>query len=296
MAVAKAIGKAAFRVGGRIAPRLAGRAAFRLFCTPPRAARAGVDETRLGEKLGPILDAAEPMRISTPDAHVQSYVWRAEATPRGRVLLLHGWTGRALVMTLFVKPLRAAGFEVVACDLPAHGRSTSRVLNMPIGARAVQAIADRVGPFDGIVAHSFGGPIAALAAEGGSPIHRRITVPRMVFISAPNALSTVTRDFGNAFGFDERLHRHLADEVSEAAGRPLASINTGDLAAAAGLDVLVIHDRDDEQVPFAEAEAIVAILGRRARLLETKGLGHRRIIVMPNVVRASVKFLTGETL
>jgi pimeloyl-ACP methyl ester carboxylesterase len=263
-----------------------------MFCTPPRGALAGAEEARLIEKLGPILDTAEGLRIHTPDAEVQAYRWRTPAEPsRGRVLLLHGWTGRALIMALFVKPLRAAGFEVIAVDLPAHGRSTSRILNMPIGARTVQALADAMGDFDAIIAHSFGGPIAALAVEGGSPIRRRLIVPRLVFIAAPHALSILTRDFGDGLGFDERLHRRLADEVSAAAGRPLETINTGDLAAAAGVACLVIHDRDDDQVPFSQAEAIVAAMGGRAQLLATTGLGHRRIVVMPNVIRAAVRFV-----
>jgi hypothetical protein len=32
-----------------------------------------------------------------------------------------------------------------------------------------------------------------------------------------------------------------------------------------------------------------------ATLQTTKGLGHRRIIVMPTTVRASIRFLNGET-
>ena len=196
------LGAVAFRAGHRLAPGLTGRAAFRLFCTPPRGQPRTEAEVRLVEKLTPILDTAVAHRVSTPDADVQAYLWRTTTLPvRGRVLLLHGWTGQALVMTLFAKPLMDAGFDVVAFDLPAHGKSTGRILNMPIGARAVLAVADALGPITGLISHSFGGPIAALAVEGGSPIFRQLAVERLVLIATPHALKQVTRDFGTAFGF-----------------------------------------------------------------------------------------------
>ncbi len=282
----------AFRIGGLIAPRLAGRAAFRLFCTPPRLSETDPSQARLAEKLAPVFAEAEAHKVVTPDATVQAFLWRATKVPaRGRVLLVHGWTGQALVMGLFVKPLRDAGFDCVAIDLPAHGGSSGKRLNMPIGARAVLAVADALGPFTGLVAHSFGGPIAALAMEGGAPVGRQLALDKLVLIAAPHGLLPVTRNFGAGFGFTEALKQRLADEVTHAAGRPIETINTGDFLATAGKPCLIIHDEQDDAVPFAEAAAIVNAAGPLATFMPTKGLGHRRIVVMPNVVRAAVRFL-----
>jgi pimeloyl-ACP methyl ester carboxylesterase len=289
----KALGGLVFRTSAAIAPSTTGRAAFTLFCLPPRASARDASELKLAEKLGPILGKAEALRVTTPDGEVQTYLWRTEQSPpRGRVLLVHGWTASALVMTLFVEPLRKAGFDVAAVDLPAHGQSTGRLLNMPLGARALLAVADQMGPFTGLVSHSFGGPIAALAVEGGSPVHRRFAVDRLVLISAPHALHRVTRAFGTAFGFNEVLQTRLADEVTRRAGRPIQSITTGDLLRVANHPVLIVQDDDDDVVPFADGRAIADAAGPLATLLTTKGLGHRRIVVMPSVVRAAVKFLS----
>jgi pimeloyl-ACP methyl ester carboxylesterase len=194
-------------------------------------------------------------------------------------------------MGLFVKPLRDAGFDCVAVDLPAHGASTGTRLNMPIGARAVLAVADALGPFAGVVTHSFGGPIAALAMEGGSPIGRQLSVARAVLIAAPHSLLQVTRNFGAGFGFSEALKARLAAEITQAAGREIATINTGDFLATAGKPCLIIHDEEDGDVAFSEMTAIADAAGPIATVMATKGLGHRRIVVMPNVVRASVRFL-----
>ena len=285
----------AIRIANTVAPPLAGKAAYVAFCWPPRIGAHDAARARLTEKLGPLRDEAEAQRTTTPDGTVQTYLWRTPKTPvKGRVLLVHGWTAEALVMGLFVKPLRDAGFDVAALDLPAHGRSTGRMLNMPIGARAVLAVADALGPFTGIVTHSFGGPVATLALEGGSPIHRKMDVEKIVLIASPHSIAKAARDFGNGFAFPESLQQRLRSEVTRAADRPIDAINIGDMLATVGKPVLVVHDTDDERVPFSEGEALIVGARGVATLMQTKGLGHERIVVMPNVVRAAVRFLAGE--
>ena len=296
MSLLTPIGKAAFRIAGVVAPPLAGKAAYYLFCLPPRITAGDPARARLTEKLGPLRNDALPFRIANPDATIQAYLWRTTKAPaRGRVLLVHGWTAEALIMGLFVKPLRDAGFDVVALDLPAHGTSTGRLLNMPIGARAVLAVADRLGAFTGIVTHSFGGPISALAIEGGSPIGRKIDVDKLVLISSPHSIAKTARDFGDGFAFSDDLQQRLGAEVTRAAGRRIEAIKIGDMLATAGKPALIIHDTEDDRVPFTEAEAIVASAGGHATLMQTTGLGHEWIVIMPSIVRAAVRFLAGES-
>ncbi len=277
--------------GGWTAPHLAAKAAFNQFSTPPRGPAELDAETKLHEKLGPLLGQAEASRIGTPDAIVQTYLWRTDSAPsRGRVLLIHGWTGQALIMGLFVRPLLQAAFDVVALDLPAHGRSTGRLLNMPIGARAVLATADQLGPFTGVVTHSFGGQVAALALEGGPPIGRRFTADRLVTVACPDSLQRLTGNFGRGFRFSADLQTRFEARISAAAGRPIETVKTGTMLAVAGLPVLAIHDELDEEVPYSEAEAIAAA-APNVTLMPFAGLGHRRIIVTSAVIRAAIKFL-----
>jgi pimeloyl-ACP methyl ester carboxylesterase len=277
--------------GGWTAPRLAAKAAFNQFSTPPRGAAELEAAAKLHEKLGPLLDQAEAARIGTPDAFIQTYLWCTDqARSRGRVLLIHGWTGQTLVMGLFVRPLLLAGFDVVALDMPTHGRSTGHLLNMPIGARAVLAVADRLGPFAGVITHSFGGQVAALALEGGPPIGRRFTTERLVTVACPHSLQRLTRNFGRDFNFAADLQTRFEARISEAAGRPIETVNTGDLLAVAALPVLAIHDEQDDEVPYSEAGAIAAACPA-VTLMPFAGLGHRRIIVTSAVIRAAIKFL-----
>ena len=53
---------------------------------------------------------------------------------------------------------------------------------------------------------------------------------------------------------------------------------------------LVIHDRNDADVPFAHGEEIVGAWAG-SRLESTSGLGHRALLRDPAVIRWSVEFL-----
>jgi pimeloyl-ACP methyl ester carboxylesterase len=53
---------------------------------------------------------------------------------------------------------------------------------------------------------------------------------------------------------------------------------------------LIIHDRDDPDVPYAHGEEI-ANAWPGAQLVATAGLGHRAILRDPDVVRRTVEFL-----
>lgn len=294
MPISERLVRATAQVAGMIAPGPTGRAAFRLFCTPPRRKGLAPGEQRLADRMAPLLADAKLRRVAVAGGSVATYAWPATTpTTAGRVLLVHGWTGRALVMTAFVGPLRAAGFDCVAVDLPGHGESDGRVLNLAIGARAVQAVAESYGGITGIVAHSFGGPISALAAEGGLPLSHPVPVERMVLIASPNNLATVTRNFASRVGLPKGAMRALEDEILRIAGRPVETYEVGTFLARIAKPTLLIHDEGDQDVPFSRAEAIVA-QAPHVELLRTQGLGHRKIVVAPKAIKAAVAFIARD--
>jgi pimeloyl-ACP methyl ester carboxylesterase len=285
---------AAFRLGGALAPATAGQAAYRLFCRPPiEAPDSGT--LRLIEKMAPLFARAQSHRVSHPDGVVQAHHWRTDRhQPRGRVLLVHGWTGRAMVMGLFVQPLLKAGFDVVAMDLPAHGSSSGKLLNMPIGARAVQAVNAAIGPITAAITHSFGGPVVALAAEGGPPLASAMALEKLVLIAAPNKLTAMTEAFAARNHLPPKVHAALNAIISHAAERPIETVETGILLRRINTPALIIHDEGDEDVAFDRAETICAT-APNTTLLKTSGLGHRRIVISSGVVRAAVRFLESGT-
>lgn len=62
---------------------------------------------------------------------------------------------------------------------------------------------------------------------------------------------------------------------------------------ALGQRALIVHDLDDEDVPWGEGERY-AQYWPGARLYTTQGLGHRRVLDAAEVIDASLAFLRGE--
>src|SRR5260370_41180864 len=111
-----------------------------------------------------ILERAEVTRLKivpgTENDIEEVAVYRWGKTDR-RILLVHGWGGRAAQFFALIPRLLEAGFEVIAFDAPAHGASSGSFASGPAFARAAQNIAgDAV---HGIIAHSLGAAGSAIA-------------------------------------------------------------------------------------------------------------------------------------
>uniref|UniRef100_A0A9E7ZLB5 Alpha/beta fold hydrolase n=1 Tax=Bosea sp. NBC_00436 TaxID=2969620 RepID=A0A9E7ZLB5_9HYPH len=281
------------RAASLIAPRTAGRLAFRLFCTPPRPAKRNGNGSTGEQALPARLRQANLRAIPFPCGSVQAYVFEPEQAPTRTVLLVHGWTGDAASMTGFVEPLVAAGFRVVAFDLPGHGASTGRELNIPLGVASLAAVARVFGPFHAIVTHSFGGAITLAALAGsvrGQPV---VSTDRLVLIAAPSSVTVITRQFGKAIGLGRRGQAALERRIHIVAGNPVEAFEAPLQLKAIGLPTLVIHDRQDRELGFPHAEALEQA-GPFVRLQATEGLGHRRILKARPVAESAARFVAGE--
>ena len=88
------------------------------------------------------------------------------------VYLVHGWGGSSAQLGAFVEPLLEAGFSVVTHDALSHGQSDPG----PSGPRrstalehldVLRAVVAAHGPADGVIAHSLGSMVAAIAMRDG---------------------------------------------------------------------------------------------------------------------------------
>lgn len=283
------------RLGSALAPAATGRIALRLFRTP-------FDPMGPSPRKQEVIDAgrraflaAEPHRIAHGAGHVQAYRFQPEASrDRGEtVALIHGWASQAFFMRAFAADLVQAGFRVVAFDLPAHGDSTGRVTDPIDSALALHAVAEALGPFHGIVAYSFGGAVAAVAIEGAAPLAGPVPIGRLALVAAPNAIEDVTRRFGELAGLGPRAQTSFEDQLTSRGGRSLDSLRVGRILAESGLPLLVVHSRDDREIPFADGETL-AKASETAILNPVDGLGHRRILYAPEVTGRVTEFMAGR--
>jgi pimeloyl-ACP methyl ester carboxylesterase len=269
--------RALFRYGEHVAPRRTGRMAFDLwFGAPPRMAQL------------PVPPGGDPFEVLAQGHVVRGIVWGEGPV----VYLVHGWGGRGSQFGAMVEPLVEAGHRVVMFDAPAHGDSD----HGPAGprrthgvefAKALDAVFCRFGPAEAVVAHSMGTIATYLAMRFGW-----LGAQRLVFLAPMVEFTSLLDQFQQALGFGPRARRAMERDVDEFVGVPVHEFDARIQAARVEpLPTLVITDRGDRQTPYAEVVDFTETID--APLITTEGLGHRKVLRDPEVVRTVVEFLGG---
>lgn len=270
---------------------IAGDIAFRIFCIPQLSHYRAPNHLQLAERARFHLRNARWQRVPTPVADLQAYIFDPDRDGAlGTVLVVHGWTGEGSFMTAIAEPIRRAGFRVVLFDLPAHGLSGASSTNLIDCARATAVIGREFSPLSAIVAHSFGGMISLVAAEGYPPIPHPLKTPRVVLVASPNRLLEVTGGFGEHWGLTEAGRRAFERRLERVGGRSLDHFTLVKLLRATACQALVIHDRDDRDVSFQSAEEIASEVDG-AELVPFEGYGHNNILFAPPVMRTIASHL-----
>ncbi|MCV3764334.1 alpha/beta hydrolase [Rhizobium sp. TRM95796] len=287
----KALGQL-INLAGVISPRLSGDAAMWLFCRTSRPDPATDKEKALFAAAQPRMAEARIEMLETARARVAAHVFPPIGPANGkRVLVAHGWGSRIDYLQALITGLREAGFEAVGLDLPGHGRSSGRTLNVLMAMAAINAAWDRFGDFHAMIGHSFGGYCAAMVAAGPAELVRRRTPKRLVTIGSPVAAKDVFAGFSDTLGFSARVRRGLDDSVARLTGRPIQAFSAETmLAAHPELPVLVLHAEDDKEVPAAAARSY-ASAGAQVRLEWLNGWGHRRIVSSPEAIERIKSFV-----
>lgn len=286
--------RSAFRVADHIAPGIAGRAALELFCRTPHPDRVPEKERRALDQAAPFMAEARQHRLTTGSGCIVAHDFRPpQGTDRRRtVLVIHGWHSRTDHMAALIDALRRSGARVIAIDLPGHGKSSGRRLNMANAVEAAAMAAEWFGPFDAVVGHSFGGAVAVNAIVGSIRGIPAVAAERLVLISAPNSMPAYFADFGRMMDLGTRTQTALVGHIERLSGRPLDDFVGANQLAQVEIPTLVIHAPDDKEV-LAENAKAYAGAGRHVRLVWAPGLGHRRIVAGPGVLAELTSFVAG---
>ncbi|MFF9850813.1 alpha/beta hydrolase [Streptomyces litmocidini] len=272
--------RTALNTAARLAPGPSGRWAFHLFVRPLGRARL-----RSGEAA--LLASARTDRLRVRGKEVVTYAWGDGRRP---VLLVHGWSSRASRLGAFAEGLLARGYSPVAFDAPGHGDSSGRASNIVEYREIIRELHARHGDFEAVVAHSFGVLAALFALRDG------VRTSRFVGLGGVGSFDLVLAGFQAGLGLDDRVMRAVRAHVERrlVPGEPGVWERFGADHAPdeLGAPVLLFHDEDDDVVPLAQARFLAGAHGARARLVVTRGLGHRRILTDPDVVAEAVEFAT----
>jgi pimeloyl-ACP methyl ester carboxylesterase len=263
------------------------RAAFRTYGTllPGHAAR-WFERALLTPRPVPALDLPAPAAPHVVHRVPYGTGWLTmnEHGAGPAILLVHGWGGRARSFDGFIDPLVAAGYRAVTVDLPAHGSSDGRRTNLIECAGAVLQVGGAVGPLAGIITHSFGGPVTALAHRHG------LRADRIVMLAPPQSIRSLSLPVGDWLGLPRAVSDGMLETFARRLGVTWEELRTDRLVTALDIPLLVVHDEDDRVVPWSHGAA-VARSAPDASLHTTSGLGHRDVLVDPTVIAQAVAWL-----
>ncbi len=264
------------RIASRILPDWTARQAEALLLKPPR--RRG--------RAAEVLDAwGERRRLEVAGAELCA--WQIGPRDAPRVLLVHGWGGYGAQLAGFVPPLLAAGFTALLFDHLGHGASDGRAGALPEFMAGLRTVVDAFGQPAGVIAHSMGAAATLHALR-----EDWLAVPRVVLIGAPGNLQRHLEHLSSQVGLGRGAHRSLQRRLE----RRYVPVSVLDRLEGLPVDrcrALLVHDRDDADVDVAQ----LATLQRAwpgCEVLETRGLGHHKVLRAAEVIGAAVRFVAAR--
>jgi len=272
----------ALGVASAVAPGRAVERAARLFATPPRHPHTAREVELLQTARGFVV----------PVGFRRLAAWRFGAAKAPAIVFSHGWGGRGAQFRAFVAPLLEAGYQVVIFDHEGHGHSEgdqASLIHFLKGLESVVAHLERDGvPVAGLVGHSLGAAAVAAFLNGTG----RAT--RAVLIAPPTSIERYSGYFARKLGLRESIRRAMQETLETRLGRRWKEFELPGSVSKAVAPALVIHDAADREVPFSSGLAL-ARAWRGARMVRTRGLGHRPILRDAEVVQDALDFISDRT-
>ena len=228
-------------------------------------------------------EQARFMSIPHPDGPIATYLW---GDGNNRVLLIHGWSGRGPQLGAFVEPLLAKGYAVVAFDAPGHGRTPGKTSSIFRMTEALLAVVKHTGPVEAVITHSFGAMVLAYAIK-----HAGFHTRRAVCISSPTTPLFLVDRFCTVMQVDDKARQAFKGCIQRRFGEDVFDRLSADKnMAGSKLPALVIHDRDDHDVPYTLGQQL-ADIWPGAEFYLSEGLGHRRVLRNRKLVNKVVEFI-----
>ncbi len=283
-----------FKLLTAISKKKAAEKAFDLFCTPQR---------RNKKPLPKIFEQAEKLQFRLDGSMVQGWRWNTVRTDHPRLndqigqagghpanrklLILHGYESSVTNFDRYVRLFIKKGYEVLAFDAPAHGRSNGKKINAPLYKRMIQEIDKKYGPVESYMAHSFGGLAVSLALEeiNHSPDYR------LVLIAPAAETSTAVDGYFKLLQLDPMVRPEFEKVIFKAGGVHSEWYSIKRALKNIRAKVLWFQDEDDEITPLKDVLKVKAANYPNVEFVITKGLGHQRIYRDNKVVNLIVNFL-----
>ena len=240
----------------------AARAAFTLLCTPYTRKRIYTPP--------PIFEMGVQQSFVFQGHKIHGRYWKTDAFNGRTILICHGFDSASYKFAHYIQPLLNLGFKIIAFDAPAHGLSEGKTINVLIYRNFILEVVKLYGPIDGIMAHSFGGTAAALAAEQMPPG----MLKRLILIAPATETTRSISDFCRILHISERLQKAMEQLIVSIGGQPVSWYSVNRIVQSVHTPTLWLHDEMDTITPYTDMAHLQDLNLSHLSITITKGLGH----------------------
>lgn len=270
-----------FKTLSKLAPAIAGRMAFDLFCTPyPKYKK---------RKAPAIFNHAIKTNVALPDkTTIKGFEWLPNVSNGQTILIAHGYASFAYKFEHYIAPLLKMGYRVLAFDAPGHGQSEGRHINVVVYQEALQEIMQQCGPVHHFIGHSLGALTLSMIAEEVDQADQR----KFVLIAPATKTTTTFANFFKMMHFNEVTKEAFMKEVTSRTHHTIEHFAADRALANYKGPLLWVHDEEDLVCPYKDLAEFQKNAPANIEFLITNGLGHNKVYKTAEVMDQIMAFLT----
>ncbi len=222
------------------------------------------------------------LKVKAINKTIKCYHWVGDGP---KIILVHGWSGRASNMSKIIHKLNQSNFDVYAFDAPAHGESRGGNTNLPEFISCIESLASKLYPIHALIGHSLGGFACVYCAA------KKLRLQKLILLCPVNNVFELFEFFFNYTRLKEKTRNLMINYFIKKTGiminNELASEKLVKLIKA---KILLIHDESDTQLSILDSRKIIKNINN-GTFFFTKGLGHSRLLRNEKVINKIISFL-----
>lgn len=200
---------------------------------------------------------------------VYYYQWNATQTQLPLVLLIHGWESNSARWEALCTALDGQ-FRFVAVDAPSLGQSYGKNLSVKNYQEVIDIALHTFQP-SFVIGHSLGAfALFQQLSETNYP-----WLKKAVILGAFDRFEVILSHYYHLLGYSKRVKEAYHSYIEHLINKPLIAYCSAEAVQFVDVEVLCIHDKEDPQVSYEEAQRFhQALLQKNNVVLSTENLGH----------------------
>ncbi|MFA5959901.1 MAG: alpha/beta fold hydrolase [Tatlockia sp.] len=194
--------------------------------------------------------------IEKPRHHVIHHFKQPTNPHAKKILVLHGWMSRAAYMARLIRALHQQGYEVFALDFPAHGEAKGIQLPWTEAVKVLQQTLNHLGPFYGVIGHSFGGSMLLNLLTLASQFPQwclHAEPERVVLMASPTRMRIPVSKLARRFKLNSKGFLFLRELFQHPSMKDLRHLDFRHYIKNANTPILCIHGENDATIPPSES-------------------------------------------